>query len=228
MIKITNVMQAGFEPAIRGMRNSWNSWDKSDSEIFRFARNKTNSIKIDMSGTPWTDVAFEEQGIGPNDLELMKKLIKAGGEHRKFMRMIVVWVDIDAPLYWWKQFDTYKIGTTANSCSTMHTIHGKPFETEDFSFENVHPCDVNDIVSSLNKIRMEFMKTKDKEYWNAIIQMLPESYNQKRTVCLNYEVLYNIYHQRRGHKLEEWHTFCQFIESLPYMEEFLTKEEEEK
>lgn len=214
MIKITNLMQAGFEPAIRGMRNSWNSWDKSDSSIFR------TTEKLGM-GT------FTENGIGSNDIALMKKLINAGGEHRKFMRMIVVWVDIEAPLYWWKQFDTYKIGTTANSCSTMHTIHDKPFEAGDFSFENVHPCDANDIVSRLNKIRMEFMKTKDKEYWNAIIQMLPESYNQKRTVCLNYEVLYNIYNQRRGHKLCEWHEFCKFIESLPYMEEFLKKEEEE-
>ena len=211
MIKITNVMQAGFEPAIRGMRNSWNSWDKSDSLI---------------GPCEWYGKATYEYGIGPNDLELMKKLIKAGGEHRKFMRMITVWVDIDAPLYWWKQFDTYKIGVTVNSCSTMHTIHDKPFEVDDFSFENVHPVDANDIVSTLNKIRRTFIETKDKKYWNAIIQMLPESYNQRRTVCLNYEVLYNIYHQRRGHKLEEWHEFCQFIEGLPYMEEFLKKEEE--
>lgn len=211
MVKITNIKQAGFEPAIRGMRNSWNSWDKFDSLIGQ----------CEIYGEKWDEKAVYESGIGPNDLELMKKLIKAGGEHRKFMRMIVVWVDIDAPLYWWKQFDTYKIGTTANSCSTMHTIHDKPFEAGDFSFENVRSLYANDITSRLNKIRMEFMKTKDKEYWNAIIQMLPESYNQKRTVCLNYEVLYNIYNQRRGHKLCEWHEFCQFIESLPYMEEFL-------
>lgn len=212
MIKITNMVQAGFEPAIRGMRNSWNSWNKSDSLI---------------GPCEWYGKATYEYGIGSNDLELMKKLINAGGEHRKFMRMIVVWADIDAPLYWWKQFDTYKIGVTVNSCSTMHTIHDKPFEVEDFSFENVHPVDANDIVSCLNKIRRTFIETKDKKYWNAIIQVLPESYNQKRTVCLNYEVLYNIYNQRRGHKLEEWHAFCQFIESLPYMDEFLKKEEEE-
>ena len=210
MIKITNVIQAGFEPAIRGMRNSWNSWDKSDSLI---------------GPCEWYGKATYEYGIGPNDLALMKKLINAGGEHRKFMRMIVVWVDIDAPLYWWKQFDTYKVGVTVNSCSTMHTIHDKPFDEYDFSFENVNPIDANDIVVRLNKIRRTFIETKDKKHWNAIIQMLPESYNQRRTVCLNYEVLYNIYHQRMGHKLEEWHEFCKFIEALPYMEEFLKKEE---
>ena len=217
MIKITTLIQAGFEPAIRGMRNSWNSWDKSDSLIGQceaYYEKRYNK-------------ATYEYGIGPNDLELMKKLINAGGEHRKFMRMIIVWFDIDAPLYWWKQFDTYKVGVTVNSCSTMHTIHNKPFEVEDFSFENVRSLYANDSVSRLNKIRMDFMKTKDKGYWDAIIQLLPESYNQKRTVCLNYEVLYNIYHQRRGHKLAEWHEFCKFIESLPYMEEFLKKEEEE-
>lgn len=212
MIKITNMVQAGFEPAIRGMRNSWNSWNKSDSLI---------------GPCEWYGKATYEYGIGSNDIALMKKLINAGGEHRKFMRMIVVWADIDAPLYWWKQFDTYKIGVTVNSCSTMHTIHDKPFEVDDFSFENVNPVDANDIVVTLNKIRRTFIETKDKKHWNAIIQMLPESYNQKRTVCLNYEVLYNIYNQRRGHKLEEWHAFCQFIETLPYMEEFLKKEEEE-
>jgi hypothetical protein len=211
MIKITNLMQAGFEPAIRGMRNSWNSWDKSDSLIGQY----------DMY-----DETTCEVGIGPDDLALMKKLINAGGEHRKFMRMIVVWCDIDAPLYWWKQFDTYKIGVTANSCSTMHTIHDKPFEADDFSFEHARSTDSNKIVSILNRIRLTFMETKDKEQWNAIIQLLPESYNQKRTVCLNYEVLYNIYHQRRGHKLGEWHEFCEFIKTLPYMEEFLKKEEE--
>jgi hypothetical protein len=215
MIKITIVMQTGFEPAIRGMRNSWNSWIKSDSLIGQ----------CEVHSEKWYDEATYEAGIGPEDLALMKKLIKAGGEHRKFMRMITVWVDIDAPLYWWKQFDTYKVGVTANSCSTMHTIHDKPFEVDDFSFENVNPVDANDIVSTLNKIRRTFMETKDKKHWNAIIQMLPESYNQKRTVCLNYEVLYNIYHQRRGHKLKEWHEFCEFIQCLPYMEEFLKKKE---
>lgn len=214
MIKITKIKLAGFEPAIRGMRNSWNSWDKSDSLIGQ----------CEIYGEKWYEY---ESGIGSNDIALMKKLINAGGEHRKFMRMIVVWADIDAPLYWWKQFDTYKIGVTVNSCSTMHTIHDKPFEVDDFSFENVNPVDANDIVVTLNKIRRTFIETKDKKHWNAIIQMLPESYNQKRTVCLNYEVLYNIYNQRRGHKLEEWHAFCQFIETLPYMEEFLKKEEEE-
>ena len=216
MIKITNLMQAGFKPAIRGMRNSWNSWDKSDSLVGQ----------IDW-GDHDKGEAIYEYGIGPNDLTLMKKLVSAGGEHRKFMRMIVVWCDIEAPLYWWKQFDTYKIGTTANSCSTMHTIHDKPFEVDDFSFEHVRSRDANEIVSRLNKTRMEFMKTKDKDHWNAIIQMLPESYNQKRTVCLNYEVLFNIYRQRNGHKLGEWHEFCRFIETLPYMQKFLSEEEAE-
>lgn len=213
MIKITNIKQTGFEPAIRGMRNSWNSWDKSDSLVGQY----------EVYGEQPYEEAIYEVGIGPNDLALMKKLVKAGSEHRKFMRMIWVWCDICAPLYWWKQFDTYKIGTTANSCSTMHTIHNKPFEVEDFSFENVRSRDANEIVSRLNKTRMEFMKTKDKEHWNAIIQMLPESYNQKRTICLNYEVLVNIYRQRKGHKLGEWHEFCKFIETLPYMEEFLSE-----
>lgn len=217
MIKITNLVQTGFEPAIRGMRNSWNSWDKSDSLIGQYDMYDEATCEVGIGPC--------EVGIGPDDLALMKKLINAGGEHRKFMRMIVVWVDIDAPLYWWKQFDTYKVGVTVNSCSTMHTIHDKPFEVDDFSFENVNPVDANDIVSRLNKTRRIFRETKDKKYWNAIIQMLPESYNQRRTVCLNYEVLYNIYHQRSGHKLEEWHTFCKFVESLPYMEEFLKKEE---
>lgn len=232
MIMIEHTHVAGFEPAIRGMRNSWDSWEKSDSGYCQGRSKHCDGcwLKPDDDYAPCyfgSDAKGKQYVIGPNDRELMKKLIKGGSEHRKFLRMIVVWCDIDAPLYWWKQFDTYKVGTVANSCSTMHTITKKPFDISDFSCEAGNAKTLSDfgsVIDILNGYRDLYLETKDEAWWETIIQLLPESYNQKRTVCLNYEVLYNIYHQRKGHKLEEWHEFCKFIENLPYIEEFLKKE----
>ncbi len=210
MIKIENFEVVGWEHAIRGMRNPLNSWDKSDSGW--------HPMEV-ADGIGWL--------IGENDLDLMKRLVKAGTDHRKFMRMIVVYADITAPLYWWKEFDTYKVGTVRNSCSTMHKIHDKPFTREDFSFENIpdgycwflNEGDlIEDILMALNDAREEFLDTKDKKYWWQMIQLLPSSYNQRATVMLNYEVLANMYHSRRTHKLDEWREFCKWIESLPYSE----------
>ena len=214
MIDISNVQVVGWEQAIRGMRNPMNSWDKSDTEYSPIAN--------------FADIGFA-------DYELMMKLRNAGTDHRKFMRMIVVYLDINAPLYWWKEFDTYKIGTVANSCSTMHTIHAKEFTMEDFSCEQLvdrygdpsmnlnygykYPKAVmQDLICILNHYLFWYNKTKDKKYWQQIIQLLPSSYNQKRTVMLNYEVLANIYKSRRNHKLDEWREFCKLIETLPYSE----------
>lgn len=208
MITFENVNVFGWENALIGMRNAYNSWDKSDT---------TFSDNIN---------------IGPNDLKLMIDLRNAGTDHRKFMRMITVYVDITAPLYWWKEFDTYKVGTVANSCSTMHKIHEKEFTMEDFSTEHLldEPFPVTDeyvetyidcmtdVIKALNCARRMFLETKDKKYWWQMIQLLPTSYNQKRTVMLNYEVLANIYKSRKNHKLDEWHTFCDWIKSLPYSE----------
>ena len=226
MIKITDTQIFGWEAAIRGMRNAMNSWKKSDSY-----RSRGMLINEDR---------YEAPGfyIGPNDLNLMKKLCKAGTDHRKFMRMITVYVDITAPLYWWKEFDTYKVGTVANSCSTMHTIHKKAFSHGDFSCEQLLDEPVIDrdgrIVSSqaslnltidiLNAYRKSFIDAKDKKYWWQMIQLLPTSYNQKRTVMLNYEVLANMYKSRKDHKLDEWHEFCDWIRELPYSE-LITAEE---
>ena len=213
MLKIENTEIVGWEAAIRGMRNPMNSWEKSDSE------RKYENIR-------------DSEGylvIGPNDLDLMTRLRNAGTDHRKFMRMITVYLDVTAPLYWWKEFDTYKVGTVANSCSTMHKIHAKEFTLDDFSHEHlfdedslgvhVYSFDVfRQIIESLNIAREAFLGTNDKRYWWQMIQLLPSSYNQRRTVMLNYEVLANIYKSRRNHKLDEWHTFCEWIESLPYSE----------
>ena len=231
MITITNVDTYGWEAAIRGMRNPMNSWDKSDSAFGRnleipYAQNNP-IIMLDKYGV--------ETYIGDNDLDLMKRLSKAGTDHRKFMRMITVYCDITAPLYWWKEFDTYKVGTVANSCSTMHKIQAKRFEREDFSVEHlsntlddpiagVDMADhhfmvmMDNIISCLNVARDRYNETKDKKYWWQMIQLLPSSYNQKRTVMMNYEVLANIYKSRKGHKLDEWHAFCDWIEELPYSE----------
>lgn len=205
MIKIENVEVMGWEHAIRGMRNPLNSWEKSDSELY---------------GGGYC--------VGPNDLDLMKRLVRAGTDHRKFMRMITVYLDITAPLYWWKEFDTYKVGTVANSCSTMHKIHAKEFTLEDFSCGhllnsvdtfNVIPRAVFEAtIKCLNENRRLYLQTKDKKYWWQMIQLLPSSYNQKRTVMLNYEVLANMYKSRRNHKLDEWREFCDWIETLPYSE----------
>lgn len=202
MLKIEKTDVLGWEAAVRGMRNPMNSWDKSDSEFQPCA-----------FGNP--------AKIGENDHKLMVQLAKAGSDHRKYLRMIVVYVDITAPLYWWKEFDTYKVGTVANSCSTMHKIHAKEFTLDDFSREHLltgSMFQLHRTVDLLNEAREEYLKTKDKVYWWQMIQLLPTSYNQKRTVMLNYEVLVNMYHSRRNHKLDEWHTFCDWIESLPYAE----------
>ena len=200
MIKIENEEVMGWEHAIRGMRNPKNSWDRSDSKFN-------------------TDIF--ELAICENDYKLMTALRDAGTDHRKYMRMITVYLDITAPLYWWKEFDTYKVGTVANSCSTMHKIHDKEFELMDFSCDHLTPVGLDflwKIICELNYYRGQFLETKDKEYWWQMIQLLPTSYNQKRTVMLNYEVLANMYKSRKHHKLDEWREFCNWIEKLPYSE----------
>ena len=217
MLKIENFEVLGWEHAIRGMRNPMNSWEKSDSGW---------EPQFDTAQGP----VAGEFVIGPNDYALMKSLRNAGTDHRKFMRMITVYLDITAPLYWWKEFDTYKVGTVANSCSTMHKIHAKEFTLDDFSCEKLYDPlgDLRPIVDRLNVYRERYLETKDKNDWWQMIQLLPTSYNQKRTVMLNYEVLANIYKSRRNHKLDEWHTFCDWIEELPYSELITGKEYEVK
>lgn len=246
MIKFENTEVMGFAAAIRGMRNPINSWEKSDSGY------KCPYLKPEVGHTP--SCCRENMCIGSNDLDLMIRLRNAGTDHRKFMRMITVYVDITAPLYWWKEFDTYKVRTVANSCSTMHKIHSKEFTLEDFSTEhfitadNDDPTDAyfvgntrwgsNDVMDItlkvLNYYRNRYLKTKDKKYWWQMIQLLPSSYNQKRTVMMNYEVLANIYKSRKDHKLDEWAEhepewefdtakpwqfgFCDWIKTLPYSE----------
>ena len=237
MLKISNFEVMGWEHAIRGMRNPMNSWENSDSWWWNGAFNYSN-------GTPvWS--------IGDNDLSLMKRLRNAGTDHRKFMRMIVVYVDLTAPLYWWKEFDTYKVGTVANSCSTMHKIAAKEFESSDFSHDHlIYPSyqHLQETIDLLNHYRWIYTKYDDlkngvfpvshevgdvienmskKDIWWQMIQLLPSSYNQRRTVMLNYEVLANIYKSRWNHKLDEWHTFCDWIEELPYSELITGYEEEE-
>lgn len=215
MIKIENAEVVGWEHAIRGMRNPKNSWDRSDSSECNMSGNY--QCKDCHRGT-------SNYCIGANDLDLMKRLSKAGTDHRKYMRMIVVYADITAPLYWWKEYNTYKVGTVANSCSTMHKIHEKEFVLDDFSCEHLAESAMNvfqDVIYWLNFYREEFLTQKDKYDWWQMIQLLPSSYNQKRTVMLNYEVLRNMYHSRKNHKLDEWHTFCDFVESLPYAKELI-------
>lgn len=206
MIKITNAEVFGWDAAIRGMRNPMNSWDKSDSKHWR------ETI---------VGHEVEYRVVGRNDLTLMKKLVKAGSDHAKFMRMINVTMDVTAPLYWWKEFDTYKVGTVANSCSTMHKIADKEFTLEDFSHEHLMQgglgC-IKNLCKDLNMCREQYLAKHDKEWWWQMIQLLPSSYNQKRTVQLNYAVLRNMYHARRNHKLDEWRDFCSWVESLPYAE----------
>lgn len=240
MIRIENVEIIGWEHAIRGMRNPLNSWEKSDSGW--------KSIGVPTKGIVVKNnfLANTKYEIGPNDLDLMKRLRNAGIDHRKFMRMITVYADITAPLYWWKEFDTYKVGTVANSCSTMHKIHAKEFTLEDFSCEHLIDDEaiptrvysaldmMKATVENLNYLRELYLETKDKKYWWQMIQLLPSSYNQKRTVMLNYEVLANIYKSRKNHKLDEWSEnhidvdgndmspglgmagFCDWIKTLPY------------
>lgn len=237
MLKIENTEVLGWEHAVRGARNPMNSWDRSDS-YYGCARDDY------------------ELNLGPNDYDLMTRLRNAGTDHRKYMRMITVYADLTAPLYWWKEYDTYKVGTVANSCSTMHKIAAKEFTLDDFSMDHLgdvfsetgakdfksptrvegtdliayglfDSLDVFQIIlDALNHYRELFLATNDKKYWWQMIQLLPTSYNQKRTVMLNYEVLANIYKSRKNHKLDEWHTFCDWIESLPYSELITGKEKE--
>lgn len=207
MIKLENVVLASpeqMEFIIEGMRNPMNSWEKSDSTI----------VKTDHEVDDYID-------IGKTDYLLMQRLSKAGTDHRKFMRMMPVYVRITAPLYWWKEFDTYKVGTVSNSCSTMHKIHDKEFTLEDFSTEYLsYPSlkNLKDIIKCMNDYREEYLKDKEKHNWWQMIQLLPSSYNQTRNVMMNYEVLANIYQWRKDHKLDEWREFCKWIERLPYSE----------
>ena len=240
MLKIENTEIVGWNAAIRGMRNPMNSWNKSDSQTCT----NCNGCLPGQECERYKNGTF----IGPNDLDLMTRLRNAGTDHRKFMRMITVYLDITAPLYWWKEFDTYKVGTVANSCSTMHKIHEKEFTLDDFSCEHLFKEDdvggmyysataeeeftsmdvLKVVIEALNTYRKTYIAVKadtvsdydhtSKEYWWQMIQLLPSSYNQRRTVMLNYEVLANIYKSRRNHKLDEWHIFCDWIERLPYSE----------
>jgi hypothetical protein len=203
MIRFEHIDVMNLENAIRGMRNPLNSWEKSDS--------KRTLVKDRY-----------EFVIGPNDLALARKLASAGSDHRKFLRQIIVSIDITAPLFWWKEFDTYKVGTVANSCSTMHKIHSKEFTKEDFSVESLDGdalTAMDNLIAALNYLRNKYNTTKDKKYWRQMIEMLPSSYNQKRTCTMSYENLINIYFARRYHKLHEWHTLCDLIESLPHFED---------
>ena len=247
MIKLENYEVAGWEHAIRGMRNPMNSWEKSDSHYCGVEGNWPQDVCNDCVHFP-NDRCLNSPEIpyivGPNDHDLMTRLRNAGTDHRKFMRMIAVYVDITAPLYWWKEFDTYKVGTTANSCSTMHKIHEKEFTLDDFSHEHltlVHAGDfplgtcrsvdpLKNTIQFLNEYRRRHNDTTDpewkKKYFNQMIQLLPSSYNQKRTVMLNYEVLANIYHSRKNHKLDEWRELCKWIEVLPYSKLITGKMEE--
>ena len=220
MIKITNIIVPSYEQwmaAIKGMRNPMNSWDKIDSK-----KNTCNDISCDNCSEICSQIE-----LGKNDYDLMKRLTLAGTEHSKFLRMLPVMMDITAPLYWWKEFNTYKVGTVANSCSTMHKIADKEFTLDDFSVENLYEDVIDrpfkDIIDCLNFFRGLYIQNNDKDDWWQMIQLLPSSYNQKRTVFLNYAVLANMYNQRKGHKLDEWHDFCDMIEKLPY-NEFITKD----
>lgn len=239
MLKIEKTDIYGWEAAIRGMRNSFNSWDKSDSE---FLTSDGDHHYIMGNSGPWHGGdGWDEMIIGPNDADLMKKLSKAGPSHAKYRRYITVTMDVTGPLYWWKEMDTYKVGTVGNSCSTMHKIADKEFEFSDFSYEHLEsrrdctmyapnayrfsPRDLLDLeIQVLNQYRKYYLETKAKNDWWQMIQLLPSSYNQKRTLLVNYEVLANIYHQRKGHRLDEWKTFCEWIEGLP-MSEIITGEE---
>lgn len=208
MIKLERTSVMNLENAMRGARNPMNSWDRMDS-------------------------FYDEDGnyvLGPNDLGLAKRLRRAGSDHRKYIRQVFVSADITAPMYWWKEYDTYKVATVANSTSTMHKIHSKPFELDDFSHDHLtteSEAYMQTIVDQLEKIRLKYVETKDKAYWYDMIQLLPSSYNQMRTCTLNYETLINIYFARKNHKLDEWHTFCDWIKGLPYAKELILAEEEE-
>ncbi|MDY5667924.1 MAG: hypothetical protein SPK43_01525 [Candidatus Onthovivens sp.] len=235
MIKIENTVlpsREQWKAIIMGARNPMNSWDKSDTKF------DTNSCPhtpdgycgfndcpaLGISLCPVSDEDRHKFTMGEKDLSLLSMLSKAGTDHGKFLRMIPIYVDITAPMYWWSEYDTYKVGTVANSCSKMHKIHAKRFEQEDFSIEYLDSywkgC-INSVISLLNVAREKYLETKDKKYWWQMIQLLPASYNQKRTVSLNYQVLKNIYFARKDHKLDEWHTFCDWIKTLPYAKELI-------
>jgi hypothetical protein len=214
MIKVEKIDVWGFEHAIRGMRNPMNSWDKSDTIYGEFYGLDENGREI--------LVPYNPPQIGKNDLDLMKRLYKAGTEHRKYLRQIFVSMDITAPLYWWKEFDTYKVGTTANSCSTMHKIAAKEFELDDFSHEHLLPISesvLDTVIRELNSFRGLYLTHKDKEHWWQLIQLLPSSYNQKRTVTFTYENVMTMIRQRTGHKLDEWRNFVEILHGLPYVAE---------
>lgn len=257
MLKIENAEVIGWEHAIRGMRNPMNSWEKSDSHIVDCDGECSSCGAYELVLDDYCTLPLGENiVIGPNDQKLMTQLAKAGTDHRKFMRMITVYLDITAPLYWWKEFDTYKVGTVANSCSTMHKIAAKEFDVNDFSHEHIEELDGDEYsmsydwllrtVDILNYYRKKYntaseklkrditnaerkhVLAQQKLFWWQMIQLLPSSYNQKRTVMLNYEVLANIYKSRRNHKLDEWHTLCDWIEVLPYSELITGKEEGSK
>ena len=242
MIKIENVETCGWEAAIRGMRNPKNSWGKSDSFIPCYLKTKCHECEAnqkcayyfeDGNGLPYKKDEF----IGSKDLDLMTRLRNAGTDHRKFMRMITVYLDITAPLYWWKEFDTYKVGTVTDSCSTMHKIAAKEFTIDDFSHEHLgYSCctdnefdnpmnTLEQVIIVLNGCRDKYITTNNKFWWWQLIQLLPSSYNQKRTIMLNYEVLANIYKSRRNHKLDEWRELCEWIKTLPYSELIIGKGE---
>lgn len=217
MIKFEHPEVWGWEHAIRGMRNPMNSWDKSDSRF-------NYDIEAATAGDEEPQYIHIDATIGYNDLDLMRRLIRAGSSHRKFLRQIFVSVDITAPRYWLAELDTYKVGTTANSCSTMHKITAKEFTLDDFSHEHLIPRALDTLqatVDALNAYRSDYIQTKDKIAWWQLIQLLPQSYNQRRTVTLTYENLLNMVSQRRGHKLDEWHDFCDWVFTLPYAEELL-------
>ena len=204
MIKFERTAVMNFENAMRGARNPLASWERSDSR------------------TENGEFVF-----GSNDLDLAKRLVRAGSDHRKFIRQIFVSVDITAPIYWWKEYDTYKVGTVANSTSTMHKIHSKTFEKDDFSHDHLTPkalASLERTVKDLEELRLEFLETKDKEVWYSLIQLLPESYHQMRTCSFNYENVYNMYNSRKGHKLNEWHDFCDWVCTLPYFTELFVEE----
>lgn len=201
MIKLENTNVMNFDNALRGARNPMASWERSDSF--------------------WDNNKYI---LGPNDLSLARRLCTAGPDHRKFLRQIFLSVDITAPLYWWKEFDTYKVGTVANSTSTMHKIHSKPFVLEDFSTDKMNNNALNamrEIIMKLEELRIAYIQSKDKQIWYSIIQLLPSSYNQRRTCTMNYENLINMYYARRGHKLDEWREYCKWIETLPYAQDMI-------
>ena len=232
MIKIENTEVMGWEHAIRGMRNPLNSWDKMDSHDCPCHDGldcDCPMVENDHEPAIECNETIEKSAfcVGENDYDLMMRLAKAGPEHAKYRRMIVVYADVTAPRYWWTEYDTYKVGTVANSCSTMHKIADKKFTPEDFSTEHLVGKSFAALKNTLDVMNLErehYLATKDKDCWWQMIQLLPQSYNQKRTIMLNYEVLANIYRQRKGHKLDEWRDFCKWIEQLPYSELITDKE----